>query len=136
MSTFNLANVKAWTIPEGSVKQVTDSNGVILWAFNDPRYKPYRRLQYIQTSGTQAIDTGVKCARNSYLKLYVEDLNSPDSPQGRGAVENNQRFGAGYGNGHYFFGLGNGWITGNAATSGPHMLGVQGPECHILDRKV
>lgn len=132
---IDMSQVKSIQIPEGSVSQITDSQNRVLWY--NPTY-PYRRLQYIESTGTQAIDTGVACARNSYLKLYVEDTSNNTGAQqhGRGAVANAQRFAAGYSEGKYFFGLGNGWITGNAATTDPHMLGVQGPECHILDHQI
>ncbi len=105
---MDLNTVKAITIPEGSVKKITDSNGNTLWG--DPTAFPYRRLQYIESTGTQAIDTGVACARNSYLKLYVEDTSNGTGAQqqGRGAVANAQRFAAGYSENKYFFGLGGG----------------------------
>ena len=106
----NFSQVKALTITEGSVKKIADSNGNIIWGSQTAF--PYRRLQYIQSTGTQAFDTNVKCGRNSYMKLTVEDTSNGASSQqqGRGAVSNAQRFAAGYSNGNYFFGFGSSWL--------------------------
>lgn len=57
---INFSQVKKITIPEGSVKKITDSTGTVLWA-NGTAF-PYRRLQYIESNGKAALDTKVKCA--------------------------------------------------------------------------
>jgi hypothetical protein len=36
---MNFANVKAITIPEGNVKQITDGNGVVIWKKDIPQLK-------------------------------------------------------------------------------------------------
>ena len=57
---IDFSQVKTITIPEGSVKKITDSTGVVLW-LNEAAF-PYRRLQYIESNGSAALDTQVKCA--------------------------------------------------------------------------
>jgi uncharacterized repeat protein (TIGR02543 family) len=47
---FDFSTVKAISIPEGSVTQITDSNGVILWQLT--LSKRYRQLEYIQNDTT------------------------------------------------------------------------------------
>ena len=129
-----MTDVKAISIPEGPVKTIFDLNNNLVWGSYDAF--PYRRLEYIQSTGKQAFDTGVKPARNSYMKLVIEDMDTNDAPNGRGAVANAQRFGAGYrtNNGkHYFrFGIGSGWLDGPERSAGKHTIGVQGPECKVL----
>lgn len=53
---MNFANVKDIQIPQGRAKQIKDSQGNILWSVVP---KEYQLLQYIQSSGTQYIDTGI-----------------------------------------------------------------------------
>lgn len=50
---MNMKDVKAITIPEGSVKQIQDSNGNIIWGSQSAF--PYRRLEYIHFSGAEYI---------------------------------------------------------------------------------
>lgn len=53
---MNLENINNIQIPQGYVKQIKNSQGNILWSAVP---KEYQLLQYIQSSGTQYIDTGV-----------------------------------------------------------------------------
>lgn len=128
----NMKDVIEITIPQGSVKKIEDSNGNIIWGSQSAF--PYRRLEYIQSTGKQAFDTGVAANRTHYLLLYVADMNTADAPQGRGNVVTNGRFGAGYrknaNNQRVFrYGLGSGWVDGPTASTGMHKIGVQGPAC-------
>ena len=50
-----LNDVKEITIPEGSVKQIQDSNGNIIWGSQSAF--PYRRLEYIKFSGAEYVNT-------------------------------------------------------------------------------
>ena len=133
-----MKDVKAITIPQGTVKKIENSNGDIIWG--SPDAFPYRRLQYIQTTGKQAYDTGFAANRTSYMILEMEDMDTVDSPNGRGNVPTNGRFAAGYrtnNNQHYFrFGIGSGWLDGPIRSSGKHFIGVQGPECNVLNNAV
>lgn len=55
------ANVKSIQIPEGNVKQITQ-NGVVIWGKTDEEDtfpKSYQIVEYIESTGTQWIDTGV-----------------------------------------------------------------------------
>lgn len=52
---MNFADVKAITIPEGDVTKI-ESNGITLW---HKVSNEYQLLLYIQSSGTQYIDTGI-----------------------------------------------------------------------------
>ncbi len=53
---MNFANVKDIQIPQGRAKQIKDVQGNVLWSVVP---KEYQLLQYIQSSGTQYIDTGI-----------------------------------------------------------------------------
>lgn len=53
---MNFANVKDIQIPQGRAKQIKDSQGNVLWSVVP---KEYQLLQYIQSSGTQYVDTGI-----------------------------------------------------------------------------
>ena len=53
---IDFSQVKAITIPEGSVTKITDSTGNILWA-DDTKY-PYRQLEWINFTGNQSCDIG------------------------------------------------------------------------------
>ena len=52
-----MKNVKAISIPEGSVKKIEDSNGNTLWGSQDAF--PYRRLEYIHFNEAEYIDSGI-----------------------------------------------------------------------------
>ena len=74
------------------------------------------------------------------MLLEMEDMDTADSPNGRGNYPTNGRFGAGYrtnNDQHYFrFGIGSGWLDGPVRSSGKHFIGVQGPECNVLNNAV
>lgn len=53
---IDFSAVKGVHIPEGDVSQIEDSQGNVLWNILPNEYE---RLEYIQSSGTQYIDTGV-----------------------------------------------------------------------------
>jgi len=120
------------------VKSIKDTNGDIIWgsltAF------PYRRLEYIQSTGKQAYNTGFVATNTSYMILEMEDMDTVDSPNGRGNTPSNWRFAAGYrtnGTQHVFrFGLGNGWFDGPTRSAGKHFIGLQGNQCNVLNGAV
>ena len=134
-----MKDVKAITIPQGTVKKIEDSNGNIIWGSQADF--PYRRLEYIQGNKmTYGINSGQAPRLNSYMKLDVafinDSTNTNNSYQiGRGAVSNNQRFAVGAtrsNNKLYLFGgLGNNWNTYTNRELGEtrHVLTVQGPDC-------
>ena len=51
------SQVTALTIPEGNVEQVS-ANGVVLWR-KSLLPSGYTQLEYIESTGTQDIDTGI-----------------------------------------------------------------------------
>ena len=53
---IDFSQVKTITIPEGSVKKITDSTGNTLWS-DDTKY-PYRQLEWINFTGNQNCDIG------------------------------------------------------------------------------
>lgn len=68
---MNFSTIKAITIPEGSVKQITDSNGVVLWTKIN---KMYRQLEYIQNDTTakdNRIPLGISFASTSSTNLDI-----------------------------------------------------------------
>ena len=68
--SINFANVKAITIPEGSVKSIA-SGGVTLWQLA-PQTTAYRLLEYIKFSGTEYVLTDHKPTNNRYYYLNFE----------------------------------------------------------------
>lgn len=82
------ANVTSWTIPEGSVTRVTDSNGDIIWQLgSDPHTPYYITATYypVTTSFTQILDTktgvtlmeynGVEYEPDTYLRFSQTGAN-------------------------------------------------------------
>ena len=51
------------TIPEGNVKQIS-VNGVVIWKKGSP-LSDYTQLEYIESTGTQWIDTGIATTNNN-----------------------------------------------------------------------
>ena len=75
---MNLKDVKEITIPDGTVKKIEDSNGNIIWGSQDAY--PYRRLEYIHTSGAEYITTpfGTKSGYWRYVDFAPTDISSND----------------------------------------------------------
>lgn len=73
---MNLASVKAIQIPEGTVKEIS-CNGVVLWT-GQPSPVVYQDVEYIESTGTQYIDTGVIGDEQSgfEMKLYSNNTFS------------------------------------------------------------
>lgn len=67
---MNMQNVKSITIPEGNVKKIEDSNGNVIWTRG-----LYRRLQYINFSGSEYVLTQNKPTAGKYYYLNYS-LNS------------------------------------------------------------
>lgn len=65
-----LNDVKEITIPEGSVKQIQDSNGNIIWGSQSAF--PYRRLEYIHFSGGEHLFTNYVPNYNTAIKFKLE----------------------------------------------------------------
>ena len=86
------SQVTALTIPEGSVKQVS-VNGVILWKKSSSP-SDYTQLEYIESTGTQWIDTGIATTNNDLgFMLEAMPLTSVDVyPMGSRATDGNTRF--------------------------------------------
>lgn len=86
------SQVTALTIPEGSVKQVS-VNGVILWK-KGSSLSDYTQLEYIESTGTQYIDTGIATTNNN-LGFMLEAMpltNADVYPMGSRAIGGNTRF--------------------------------------------
>lgn len=66
---MDLKDVKAISIPEGSVSKITDSNGNIIWGSED--VFPYRRLEYIDIPPDAYINTNEQGNSNIGLKLDI-----------------------------------------------------------------
>ena len=86
------SQVTALTIPEGSVKQVS-VNGVVLWKKGSP-LSDYTQLEYIESTGTQWIDTGIATTNNN-LGFMLEAMpltNADVYPMGSRATNGVTRF--------------------------------------------
>ncbi len=69
---MNMKDVKEITIPEGSVKQIQDSNGNIIWG--SQAAFPYRRLEYLHFNGTDNfIYSGVGNKNGYYFTSNKDD---------------------------------------------------------------
>lgn len=111
------------------VKKI-ESNNQIIWGSQSAF--PYRRLEYIESDGTAAFDTQANCARNSFIRLTLEDMSNGSSVQGNGRDNpgsTEARFFVGFDGGKYWFGLGSSTKQGGTATSGSHVLELYGPDC-------
>lgn len=89
---MNMKDVKAITIPEGTVKKIEDSNGNILWGSQDAF--PYRRLEYIHFNGNDYINSGFTPWNNFGFYLDIQwDQRADDQYQynGHGRVISNNR---------------------------------------------
>ena len=86
------SQVTALTIPEGSVKQVS-ANGVVLWR-KSLLPSDYTQLEYIESTGTQWIDTGIATTNNNLgFMLEAVPLTSADVyPMGSRATNGGTRF--------------------------------------------
>lgn len=83
---IDFSQVKNITIPEGSVKQITGPNGIILWKQEDPviLYEDYYLTSYSSTKNSNYIDLGIKW--NSKYKVegaYMVPVPSSDQDYGR-----------------------------------------------------
>ena len=76
-----LNDVKEITIPEGSVKQIQDSNGNIIWGSESAF--PYRRLEYIDMAG-KYINLGIRPEIGLYFMNTKIDTASPLISSGYG----------------------------------------------------
>lgn len=76
-----MKNVKAITIPEGTVKKIEDHNNVMIWGSYDAF--PYRRLEYIHFNGAEYIQMDFVAGTNGYN--YQCDFTVGDTPTGSNA---------------------------------------------------
>lgn len=108
---MNMKDVKAITIPQGTVKKIENSNGDIIWGSRSAF--PYRRLEYIHFSGAEYIDTGYQPTSTTQFGMNVRfpsNLNET-TYNGKGYMGARNRYAIGHdANGTYFFGLGN-WVS-------------------------
>lgn len=65
-----MKDVKAITIPEGTVKKIEDANGNIIWGSQADF--PYRRLEYIHFSGGEYLTLGTYKPQKSYHYFDVK----------------------------------------------------------------
>ena len=90
----NLDNVKQFIIPEGEVVKAT-RNGEVVW-----QRKYQRELDYIESTGTQYIDTGITINTSTdEVEFIFENLEDTVYKWFFGEHDNNARFGLGSGDG-------------------------------------
>ena len=73
---MNMKDVKALSIPQGTVKKIEDANGNIIWGSQSAF--PYRRLEYIHFNGAEYINTNKTVPGNTNYKridMYCKYLN-------------------------------------------------------------
>lgn len=79
-----LANVKSIQIPEGNVKRIS-KNGNILWKADEGGEilpSAYKRVEYIESTGTQWIDTGIIPNETTEFELMVYSNNEFNTSSG------------------------------------------------------
>lgn len=122
--SINFANVKAITIPEGSVKSIA-SGGVTLWSATPQVVTPYRKLEYIHLNGAEWIDTGLKVnyPKNRAIWCKVDSAATTTSMRVIGAYNSasddagrRYYFLANRDNG-FGFSIGNQWLGGKATAN-------------------
>ena len=84
---MNMKDVKAITIPEGSVKKIEDSNGNIIWG--NPTDFPYRRLEYIHFNGADNyMNTTIPPAGGRNYAVYLKaDSTQKSNPRVLGSYD-------------------------------------------------
>lgn len=106
---MNMKDVKAITIPQGSVKKIEDSNGNIIWG--SASAFPYRRLEYIKFSGAEYVNTWLTIPGNTSYKRFDLKVNLQNITNwGVNGTDSNGniRFNIGVnGNGYTRIGVGN-----------------------------
>ncbi len=98
------SNIQKFVIPEGEVSAVA-CNGEILWQKQTQKYKA--ELEYLETTGTQWIDTGVMAPLTAEITLQGVEARKTTS-----IVSN---IGSAVGGGDYF-GFRSYWMVGTGAT--------------------
>ena len=68
----NMKDIKAISIPAGTVKKIEDSNGNIIWGSQDAF--PYRRLEYIHFNGTDNYIDPAIGNKSGYFRRLDFDL--------------------------------------------------------------
>lgn len=107
---MNMKDVKAITIPQGSVKKIEDSNGNIIWGSYDAF--PYRRLEYIKFSGTEYVNTNTSLpSGTTYKRLDLRLSLQKTNGWGTNGYDSNT-------NKRFFMGLNNSNNARFAAGSG------------------
>ena len=87
---MNMKNVKAMSIPDGTVKKIEDANGNIIWGSYDAF--PYRRLEYVHFNGNDYISTSFTPWDNFGFYLDIQfDANQTGQFNGHGKVVSNNR---------------------------------------------
>ena len=105
---IDFSQVKTITIPEGSVKKITDYNCAVL-CVHEAAF-PYRRLQYIKFSGAEYVDTNLTLPAGNSYKRFDLAINWQDASNwGVNGFDSdtNNRFNMGVnGSGHSRYGSG------------------------------
>lgn len=72
----DFSTIKEIAIPEGNVKSIS-SNGTILWKLDEGGLpSEYQEVEYIQSSGTQHIDTGISGNAIGEYEIKLDTLGS------------------------------------------------------------
>lgn len=77
---IDFANAQSITIPEGEVAHIT-CNGEILW--QKPN-KKYTQVEYLESTGTQWIDTGIKLTNNHSVEIDYQFTSVPKTNERKG----------------------------------------------------
>ena len=125
---MNLSTVKAINIPEGSVKRILSGDNV-LWKKSGLTF-----IEYIETSGTQYIDTGVVPNQNSRVicDFQATDKDSENHIFGSRASSSSRAFAFSIrGTGTWRFGYGSGYTGSKVADTNRHIVDVNKNVCTL-----
>lgn len=73
---FDFSTLKALTVPEGSVKKIT-VDGEVKWTKAEAEFS-YTPIDYIQFTGSQRIDTGIICNRDTKIEVKFARESASD----------------------------------------------------------
>ena len=127
----NFAQVKAMTIPEGTVAQIW-IDGALMWKRDLP--VGYTEIAYIQTTGEQYINTGVVPSPDSRVicDFQATDKDSENHIFGSRSSSTSRCFAFSIrGTGTWRFGYGSGYTGSKVADTNRHIVDVNKNVCSL-----
>ena len=128
---IDFLGVKAVTIPEGDVSKITNSSGEIVWQKPTRLPADYQEVEYIQSSGTQWIDSEFTVSPEILTNGLKAESKVAILGTARSAMYKNKLpyFFVGTSSGNFYSGLGGSYKTSSVSNDGePHILTLDSTE--------